>query len=136
MWQEEFIRKLVYLVSQNNLWNRIIALDLETDVRGGNFLSNERILAIGVAFFNNNGEIETKIFKLKDETDSSELDMLQQFDIFLGEKRPLGVTGYFFRQYDIPLLAIKRSYYRMVSNYYFSVNLWINRLIFNNFICS
>lgn len=110
------MRKLVGLINQDNLWNRMMAIDLETDVRDGNFLSNERILGIGIAFFADSDNVETRIFKLKEETDSSEIEMLQEFDNFLAVMKPLALTGYFFRQYDMPLLAIKRDYYRKKEN--------------------
>lgn len=111
MRQEDYMKELVNMIEEKKLWYRMISLDLETDCRNKQFLSNERILAIGVAYFNKDYSITTRNFILEDDSEKSEISLLQEFDEYLKSKHPLVVTGYFLRQYDIPLLAIKKSYY-------------------------
>lgn len=111
MRQEEYIESLVKDIEARKIWDRVIAIDLETDCRNKDFLSNERILAIGVAYFKEDKKINFQIFRLEEDSDESEVRLLQEFDEFLRLKHPLVVTGFHLRQYDVPLLALKKSYY-------------------------
>ena len=99
-------------------WNRVISLDLETRVIEGQFLKNERILAISYArringkFMETKG-IETNTLILQNDSIESELELFQKFNIELKQIRPLCVVGYGLRYYDIPLLHMKRRHYNI-----------------------
>jgi len=52
------------------VWNRVVSFDLETNVRNLNFLTNERILAVGLAWrrdgrFLDSEGVEVKTLLLK-----------------------------------------------------------------------
>ena len=109
--------QLQILKLTNKFWKRVVAFDMETKViKNQEYLSNERILAIGLAK-RSKGELTTrkgvdvKIIFLKRDSEKSEKNLLRKFGKILSEIRPLGVIGYGIRQYDIPLLAIKKQYY-------------------------
>lgn len=96
-------------------WNRVIAFDLETNVVDQNFLTNERILAVGVARREWGGLLSREVIitdiLFLDLDNDAEFNLLLEFGKILAKIRPLGVIGYGMRQYDIPLLAIKKQYY-------------------------
>lgn len=98
------------------VWNRVVSFDLETNVRNLNFLTNERILAVGLAWrrdgrFLDSEGIEVKTLLLKEDTDVSEMELLRALGGELARIKPLCVLGYGIRQYDIPLIAIKKQHY-------------------------
>jgi DNA polymerase elongation subunit (family B) len=96
-------------------WPRVIAFDVESKVPSpSSFLTNERILSISFARRDSGGfgsaqGIETKTLFLNEETDESETNLLKSFDSILVSIRPLCVIGYGLRQYDIPLLCVKKQ---------------------------
>lgn len=98
------------------LWNRVVSFDLETHVKEEKFLTDERILAVSLArrtggnFLDSEG-IEMKTLLLKEDTDASEMELLRELGEYLGRIKPLCVLGYGIRQYDIPLLTIKKQHY-------------------------
>jgi len=122
---EELNARLLLLLK--DLWNRVIFLDMETDVRDENFLRNERILLISMArrvsgYLSLNG-VEVKSFVLESYSDSGEFELLVKFDRELSKIRPLAVVGFGLRSYDIPLLAIKKERYNGHRNLWKIVDL-------------
>ncbi|RLG15983.1 hypothetical protein DRN63_04735 [Nanoarchaeota archaeon] len=97
-------------------WERVIAFDMETDTRHGGYLTGERILVISFArrvsgeFLESDG-IEIKTLFLEEDSDDSEMDLLLRLGREIGEIEPICILGYGIRQYDIPLLAIKKQRY-------------------------
>jgi len=92
-------------------WGKVFSLDIETHVPTRNdMLTNERILGIGVCH-RTKKELDSKLFVLNDDSDKAELNVLQQFDDYIKQNRPMGLVGYALRGYDIPLLEIKRHRY-------------------------
>jgi DNA polymerase elongation subunit (family B) len=118
MLYEKLQIKLLKLLQKN--WNRVISLDIETHLSSPNhFLKDERILCISLArrisgnFIEGNG-IETRTLFLQKEDDDSEKELLRNLDTVLLKIRPLGVIGYGLRQYDIPLLVMKKQHYNLL----------------------
>lgn len=98
-------------------WKRVIFLDLETHVINQQYLTNERILSISMARrvsgkFTTAEGIDVKTLFLERESDAAEKTLLEHFNVELGKIKPLGVIGYGIRQYDIPLLILKKQHYR------------------------
>lgn len=108
--------QIILLKFMKSYWKRVIAFDMETHVPDQRYLTGERILAISFArriggkFLGSNG-IEIKTLFIEENTDDAEVDLLLRFGKELGRIKPICVLGYGIRQYDIPLLAIKKQYY-------------------------
>ncbi len=108
--------QIILLKFMKSYWKRVIAFDMETHVPDQRYLTGERILAISFArriggeFLKSDG-IEIKTLFLEEDTDDAEIDLLLRFGKELGRIKPICVLGYGMRQYDIPLLAIKKQYY-------------------------
>ncbi|MEM0049561.1 MAG: hypothetical protein QXW39_03385 [Candidatus Bathyarchaeia archaeon] len=118
MLYEELQIKLLKLLQDN--WNRVISLDMETHVLDpSHFLKDERILSVSLArrisgnFVEGKG-IELKTIFLDKEDDDSEKMLLKSLDLELSKIKPLGVIGYGLRQYDIPLLVMKKQHYNLL----------------------
>lgn len=101
-------------------WSRVLSLDLETSVPEPTmFLTDERILSVSFSR-RVSGElmqasgVETKTLFLESDDDESEVELLNRLDYELGLIRPLCVIGYGLRQYDIPLLCIKKQRYGLL----------------------
>lgn len=99
---------------------RVVSLDMETaPFKDTDFLTNERILTIGVArrVSGNFGEgegVEVRSFLLQGDSDLEEYRLLEELDRTLSREiwsEPLGVVGYGIRDYDMPLLSIKMKRY-------------------------
>jgi DNA polymerase elongation subunit (family B) len=108
-----------------NEWNRVIALDIETHIPAPDmFLTNEPILSVSLAR-RVSGEltrgegISVKTILLDDENEESEKELLTKLNKELSDIKPLGVVGYMIRQYDIPLLVIKKERYKR-----YNLSLW------------
>ncbi|MEM2619437.1 MAG: hypothetical protein QW356_08205 [Candidatus Hadarchaeales archaeon] len=114
---EELQIKLLKLLQDN--WSRVISLDVETHVPDPNhFLKGERILSISLARrvsgnFMEEG-IKPKTFFLDRDEDDSEKKLLENLNRELSVIKPLGVIGYGLRQYDIPLLIMKKQQYKIL----------------------
>jgi DNA polymerase elongation subunit (family B) len=100
-----------------NEWNRVMALDIETHIPAPDmFLTGEWILSVSLAR-RVSGEltrgegISVKTIFLDDEREESEKELLTRLNKELSDIKPLGVVGYGIRQYDIPLLVIKKERY-------------------------
>jgi DNA polymerase elongation subunit (family B) len=118
MLYEELQIKVLKLLSSN--WSRVISFDVETHVLDpSRFLKNERILSISFArrasgkFMDEHGIEITTLF-LDSDDDDSEVKLLQNLDNKLSMIRPLCVIGYGLRQYDIPLLCVKKQHYNLL----------------------
>jgi DNA polymerase elongation subunit (family B) len=106
--------------------HRVITLDVETHIPVRDmFLTGERILSVSLArrvsgeFMSGEGISVITIF-LDDEGEESEKELLTKLNEALSEIKPLGVVGYGIRQYDIPLLVIKKERYYKRCN----LSLW------------
>jgi len=118
MLYEELQIEVLRLLSSN--WSRVISFDVETHVLDTSyFLKNERLLSISFArrvsgkFMDENG-IEVKTLFLDEDTDNSEVKLITNLDNLLSMIKPLCVIGYGLRQYDIPLLCIKKQHYHLL----------------------
>jgi len=139
------INILKMLIENPKVWSRVISIDLETKVIDQQYLSGkneERILAIGIARRIDNNPInldemkeneteklkngiETKVLFLEDDTnEEAEINLLMDFCEELERIKPLAVIGYGVRNYDIPLLAVKKQYYGKNYKQYFLKNLF------------
>lgn len=113
IWAE---RKCVIKGGERTIRSGVVALDLESaPFKDNDLLTNERILAIAIAkriggeLASSEG-VEVKSLLLEDDSDSSEYELLEQFNEWLVSE-PLIVTGYGIRDYDVPLLSIKMKRY-------------------------
>ncbi len=117
MFYEELQLKLLKLLRNNG--HKVISLDLETKLMDPNeFLTNEPILSISFARRRSGkpmtgDAIEVKTLFLESEEDGSEKKLLEEFDRELETIKPLGVVGYGIRNYDITLLSIKKTRYKL-----------------------
>jgi len=118
MYYEKLQIELLKLLRDN--WDRVISLDMETHIsEPSHFLKDERILSISLArrisgdFMKENG-IEIKTLFLRKEDDDSEKELLKSLDVVLSAIKPLGVIGYGLRNYDIPLLAMKKQHHNLL----------------------
>lgn len=108
---EELSRSVIGTVKAENSWSRVISIDLETKImKKEDFLSGERILAVGVARRFGSG-IETCMFRLKEETDDAELELLYETARWLQMAKPLVLLGYNIAGYDFPLLCLKLKWH-------------------------
>jgi DNA polymerase elongation subunit (family B) len=117
---------LTILKLLRNEWNRVIALDIETHIPAHDmFLTGDRILSVSfarrVSGELTRGEgISVKTIFLDDENEESEKELLTKLNKELSDIKPLGVVGYGIRQYDMPLLVIKKErYYKR-----YNLSLW------------
>jgi len=110
--------QLELLKMMKPFWDKVISLDLETHVINNQFLSNERILSISFArricgsLLDKEG-IEVKTIILEEDDDESEEYLLVNLNDEIEKIKPLCVTGYGIRYYDIPLLQLKRRKYNL-----------------------
>lgn len=103
--------KVIEWIAETGNLDRVLCIDLETKVLDGEFLTNERILAISLAYVRGD-KIDSKVLVLTEDDDESELELLHQIDKFLLEARPLVLIGFNLTGYDIPLLNMKLRKYR------------------------
>lgn len=118
MWYEELQVKVLKLFGSN--WSRVITFDVETHVLDpSSFLKNERILSMSFSrrvegkLMGEHG-IETKTLFLDVDDDESEMKLIKNLDNELSIIKPLCVIGYGLRQYDIPLLCVKKQHYKLL----------------------
>ncbi|HII53440.1 hypothetical protein COT30_02545 [Candidatus Micrarchaeota archaeon CG08_land_8_20_14_0_20_49_17] len=103
---EEFTQAIMDIVKSRRQWGRVVSLDLETKVLEGEFLSNERILAAGIAY-REGGIVKHGVAMLDEETDESEFLLLKKVGSFFTQVRPLVLLGYNISGYDYPLISTK-----------------------------
>ena len=107
----EFTSSVVESVSSHNAWHRVVSIDLETKIeKKTDFLTGERLLAIGLARRAGSG-VEIKTFRLKDESDDAEIELLYAAARWLAPVRPLVLLGYNIAGYDYPLLCMKLKWH-------------------------
>lgn len=112
MYYEELQVELLKFLKDH--WGRVISFDMETHVPDpDHFLTDERILSVSLArrVMEENG-IEVKTLFLQKEDDDSEKELLRELDGVLSAIKPLGVVGYGLRNYDIPLLVMRKERYK------------------------
>ena len=108
---EEMSKATIDAIKAHNGWHRVVSIDLETKItKKEDFLTGERILAVGVARRTQSG-IETSIFRLKEETDEGELELLYETARWMQMVRPLVLLGYNISGYDFPLLCLKLKWH-------------------------
>ena len=108
---EEMSKATVEAIKSHNCWHRVVSIDLETKImKKDDFLTGERILAVGVARRLDAG-IETRMFKLKEETDEAELALLYETARYMADAHPLVLLGYNISGYDFPLLCLKLKWH-------------------------
>ena len=101
---------------ERTAYPRVIFMDVESaPCKPEDFLTNERILAIGVARreygeFGSDEGIKINSWLLKKDSDEDEYNLLEKFNNEL-KPEPLAVIGYGIRDYDLPLLSIKMKRY-------------------------
>jgi hypothetical protein len=106
-------------------FDTVLSIDLETIIRNQNdFLTDERIIAISLTYFN--GDLKTELFIAEDDSIDAEDRILNELDQFILKFKPSIIIGYNQCGYDIPLLRMKmrkRTYSRQLWNlkYYLSV---------------
>jgi len=107
----EFTAAAVEAVRSHHAWHRVVSIDLETKIeKKTDFLTGERLLAIGLARRTGN-EVEIKTFRLKDESDGAEIELLYEAARWLAPVRPLILLGYNIAGYDYPLLNMKLKWH-------------------------
>jgi len=116
MLYEELQVELLKLLQRRGAWDRVVAFDIETSTRDRRFFSGERVLSVTLARrssgkLKNDEGIELKTLFLEEETDEAEIKLLKCLNEALEEIKPLCLIGYGIRQYDIPLLVIKKQQY-------------------------
>jgi DNA polymerase elongation subunit (family B) len=108
---ELLTKSIIDIVKQHNSWFRVVSIDVETkNLTGNDFLTGERMLGIGVAR-RYSSEVETKIFRLKDDSDDAEIELMNEAAKFMNLVKPLVLVGYNISGYDFPLLIIKLKQY-------------------------
>ena len=116
MYLEDLNFRILKVLSEG--WRNVISLDIETDVRTrGEFLTDEYILSIALASRRQGSllsatGIETEVLMLEEQTEEAEINLLNELNSLFGKQRPLGLVGYGFRGYDIPLLLMKCQKYK------------------------
>jgi DNA polymerase elongation subunit (family B) len=103
-------KQVVEWIDETGNLDRILCIDLETKVLDGEFVTGERILAVSLGYMHGDS-IESRVIVLRKDDDSSELELLREFDKFLLEVRPLVLIGFNLTGYDIPLLNMKLRKY-------------------------
>lgn len=110
MWTEELTLRIINDLVVEKLKFRIVAIDLETRIETrSDFLTDEIILGVSLARRLSSGDTERRSLILKEETNESEYELLREFSDIMKEWNPLVVVGYGCRDYDLPLLAIKKQ---------------------------
>jgi len=111
MFLEDFQTKIVEILKEAKAWNQVVSVDLETKILDQkDFLTNERILAVGVSWRTPNG-VECRTIVLDEDSDEAEFRLLENVGRIFMEVRPLVMVGYNICGYDFPLLNIKMKKY-------------------------
>jgi DNA polymerase elongation subunit (family B) len=115
MFLEDFNLRVLHMLSE--YWmKRVVAIDIETHVEGS-FLKDEYILGVAMATrmageLTDASGIEVRNVVLDDESEESEVRLLEQANHIMNQYRALGLLGYAHRGYDVPLLILKLSKYK------------------------
>ena len=123
MWTEDFSLEILRIIFKKKLWFRTVALDLETKVlREDAFLTNERLLGFSLARRKSDNTIETANLILEEDSDTSELVLLNKLNDYLKKWKPLLIVGYGCRDYDLPLLAVKKQRAKLLNHSLWSIS--------------
>lgn len=124
MLKESFYWQLVSDYLHRNGLSGVLSIDLETLIRSpSDFLTNERIIAVSLTYFNDG--LETELFVARDDTDQEEDRILELLDSFVANFHPGIIIGYNQSGYDLPLLRLKmrrRSYAKQLWNLKYSLS--------------
>ena len=108
---DELASSLVEAIRSRGEWHRAVSIDLETKIeKKSDFLTGERLLAIGIAR-RTGDSVEVRTFRLKDESDDAEIELLYEAARHLAPVKPLLLLGYNIAGYDYPLLAMKLKWH-------------------------
>ncbi|MHB8361651.1 MAG: 3'-5' exonuclease [Thermoplasmataceae archaeon] len=105
--------KLKFIKNTIGKANRVLSFDLETLVKDGSFLNQERIIAISVT----TSDGKTDVFTSDADSDEEEYTILKKFNDLIGNFKPEVITGFNHAAYDIPLIytkLVKLSYSRQL----------------------
>lgn len=106
-----FTEAIIETIKSSHAWHRVVSIDLETKIeKKADFLTGERLLGIGLAR-RVGKEVETRTFRLKDESDGAEIELLYEAARYLSPVRPLVLLGYNIAGYDYPLLSLKLKWH-------------------------
>ncbi|MCX6769757.1 MAG: hypothetical protein NT051_03700 [Candidatus Micrarchaeota archaeon] len=108
---QELAQSLVDEIKARGQWHRAVSIDLETKIeKKTDFLTGERLLGIGMARRVGNS-VETRMLRLKDESEDAEIELLYEAAHYLAPVRPLLLLGYNIAGYDYPLLSMKLKWH-------------------------
>ena len=108
---DELASSLVETIRSRGGWHRAVSIDLETKIeKKSDFLTGERLLAIGIAR-RTGASVEIRAFRLKDESDDAEIELLYEAARHLAPVHPLLLLGYNIAGYDYPLLSMKLKWH-------------------------
>lgn len=124
MLRDTFYRQLVQDYLRINGTTGVLSIDLETLIRNqSDFLTDERIIAISLTYYNT--DLETELYIAKNDSREEEDRLLDLLDAFVANFQPGIIIGYNQSGYDIPLLRLKmrkRSYARQLWNLKYSLS--------------
>ena len=108
---DELASSIVETIHARGEWHRVVSIDLETKIeKKTDFLTGERLLAIGIAR-RTGASVEIRTFRLKDESDDAEIELLYEAARHLAPVHPLLLLGYNIAGYDYPLLNMKLKWH-------------------------
>ena len=108
---DELASSLVETIRSRGEWHRVVSIDLETKIeKKTDFLTGERLLAIGLAR-RAGADVEIRTFRLKDESDDAEIELLYEAARWLAPVKPLLLLGYNIAGYDYPLMSMKLKWH-------------------------
>ena len=126
MLNQQYYEEIVRDFLNRNGIEKVLSIDLETLIRNQNdFLTDERIIAISLSYFNKG--LETELLIANNDSQEEEDRILSQLDSFIASVKPGIIIGYNHAGYDIPLLRLKmrrRNYTRQLWSlkYYLAVS--------------
>lgn len=126
MLNQAFYRDIAKNFIEKHGLSGLLSIDLETIIRSASdFLTNERIIAISLSYYD--PDLKTELFIAKEDSDNEEDRILSELDTFIATFKPGIIIGYNHTGYDIPLLRLKmrkRTYAKQLWNlkYYLSVS--------------
>lgn len=126
MLNQAFYRDIAKTFIEKHGLSGLLSIDLETIIRSASdFLTNERIIAISLSYYD--PDLKTELFIAKEDSDNEEDRILSELDTFIATFKPGIIIGYNHTGYDIPLLRLKmrkRTYAKQLWNlkYYLSVS--------------
>jgi hypothetical protein len=106
-----FTEAIIETLKAHHAWHRVVSIDLETKIeKKTDFLTGERLLGIGLAR-RAGSDVEARTFRLKDESDEAEIELMYEAARWLAPIKPLVLLGYNIAGYDYPLLSMKLKWH-------------------------